>query len=388
MLAQINWRSPRWRIEHLPTMRSRVSQPPNWEQADARRVHELPCLASDFFADVEELYGWTPTLKTIFEGTKDKNCPLSKLEGMEKDIYDFAALQWASHVTLTIPAACVGRMPVNSREGTIRRFPSGRRREDGRPAGCEDVPELQTTSRHVPTSHSQRQLHQQGYVAFSSCGTVTFPEPADRNVNMLPFIFGDKSSLPPELRCYYDLIEKCPYKYTGNETGKVGYLTVHEGFVQAGDAQRREGLHIETPSVVDDGTAAFTPALEHCWGIGVFFEPDRYEGGIYMASNVANTSEVYDALVDKNIPGIVDKHGGCEHLRPLLGPSTKLAANQLIWMTDCTPHEALPQAASEYRQFFRVVTSQISHWFAQHSTPNPYVAIPENVVVVKANKFD
>ena len=107
-----------------------------------------------------------------------------------------------------------------------------------------------------------------------------------------------------------------------------------------------------------------------------------------MASTVANTSEVWDALVDKSVKGIVDRHGGCEHLRPLLGQSKKLEANELIWMTDCTPHEALPQTESGYRQFFRVVTSRISHWFADHSTPNPLVPLPSNVVLVRGNKFE
>ena len=150
------------------------------------------------------------------------------------------------------------------------------------------------------TPRQQGQLHQQGYVAFATCGQVTFPEPEDRNVNMLPFVIGDKSSL---------------------------------------------------------------------------------------ASNLSNTSHVLDALVDKHVPGIVDKNGGCEHLRPLFGPGTKLQSNQLIWMTDCTPREALEQERDGYRQFFRVESSRISHWFAQHSTPNPRVPLPDNVVIVHDNKF-
>ena len=106
-----------------------------------------------------------------------------------------------------------------------------------------------------------------------------------------------------------------------------------------------------------------------------------------MASNMEGTTEVFDALVNKNINGIVDRHGGCKHLRDLIGPGTVLKANQLIWMTDCTPHEALPQPRSGYRQYFRVVTPNISHWFADHSTPNPLVPVPDHVVVVYGNKF-
>ena len=115
---------------------------------------------------------------------------------------------------------------------------------------------------------------------------------------------------------------------------------------------------------------------------------DRLEGGIFMASTVDNSCEIWDALVDKDTSGIVDRHGGCEHLRPLLGQGTKLKANELVWMTDRTPHEALSQTESGYRQFFRVVSSKVSHWFADHSTPNPLVPLPDHVVLVRGNKFE
>jgi hypothetical protein len=199
---------------------------------------------------------------------------------------------------------------------------------------------------------------------------------------MMPFIFGDKESLPDNLRCYFPLIEQCPYM--ADEIGKVGFLTVHESYVVAGESQRRSGLHIEAPGT----QSSFHPGIEHAWGIGHFYGPDRYDGGIFFASSVANTSMVWNALVDKNVPGIVDKHGSCEHLRSIIGEGTKLDAGELIWMTDCTPHEALLQTESGYRQFFRVVTSSVSHWFAAHSTNNPKVPLPPNIVVVQSNKFD
>lgn len=110
-------------------------------------------------------------------------------------------------------------------------------------------------------------------------------------------------------------------------------------------------------------------------------------GGIYFASSVDNSSEIWDALVDKRIPGIVGPYGDCEHLRGIIGPGTKLKAGELVWMTDCTPHEALVLDEPVYRQFFRVVGPQISHWYARHSTPNPLVPLPEHVIVVQEDKF-
>ena len=304
--------------------------------------------------------------------------PLALLRNHEttllRRIFSYVSDEWARYVRLTIPAPLVGNTHYSRLKFVAGRSPSGWYQRE-----LMDDDDVPTTSTGVD-----------GFVSFSSCGVVEFPEPTGRNVNMMPFVFGDKESLPDFLQCYHNLIEACPYMK--DEIGNVGYLTVHESWVDVEQAQRREGLHIESPGVCfseepPNATTAFTPGMEHSWGVGYFYGPDRYEGGIYMASNIADTSQVWDALVDKNVPGIVDKHGGCEHLRHLIGEGTKLEAGELIWMTDCTPHEALPQAKSGYRQFFRVVTPCVSHWYADHSTPNPKVPLPDHVTVVHGNKF-
>ena len=56
-------------------------------------------------------------------------------------------------------------------------------------------------------------------------------------------------------------------------------------------------------------------------------------------------------------------------------------------MTDYTPHEALPQVQGGYRQFFRVVGPDISHWYEEHSTANPKDPLPNHVKIVNGNKF-
>mmetsp|Transcript_41448 Transcript_41448/g.125510 ORF Transcript_41448/g.125510 Transcript_41448/m.125510 type:complete len:472 (-) Transcript_41448:336-1751(-) len=346
----------------------------NGEGAQERQIEKLPAFASDVYPDADT-FGWTPRLKTILLGVLDAGSPLGLLAGLEdqlvRRIFSNLTSEFAQRVTLTLPATCVAR--IGDR---ICRYKVGR-------------PERHNTYETIEGMvHVSEDDMTQGCVSFASCGSIDFPDPAGRNVNMLPFILGDKHSLPGDLQCYYSsAIEKCPFG--DGDIGKVAYLTVHESYVQPGSAQRRGGLHIETPGLIaQDDNPAFSPGSEHRWGMGVFFSPDRYEGGIFMASNIADTSEVWDALVDKKVKGIVDKHGGCEHLRPLIGPGTKLKANELIWMTDCTPHEALPQKETGHRQFFRLVTPNISHWFADHCTPNPKVPLPGHVVIVRGNKFD
>ena len=163
---------------------------------------------------------------------------------------------------------------------------------------------------------------------------------------------------------------------------KVMYLTIQESFVQRGDTQRRGGLHVEAPGA----GGSFAAAIEHRWGQGIAWSPDELKGGLYIASNVANKTAVWDALIDTK-EASVDSHGGIDHLRPYIGNGKKIPANRLVWLTDRTPHEALAQEQDGYRQFFRLVTSDISLWFAAHSTPNPLVPVPEHVQIIEDSKF-
>lgn len=345
----------------------------NREEDDSRNVADiqrLPCLASQYWAERGiEAFGWTPALREIMVAVKDNASPFSILEGHEttlvRNIYSFLSCEFAKHVKLTIPAAQVGN--IIHEIVKITNFVKI------------------TNVYHFETANIEA-FDSRDCVAFTTCGDVTFPPSRNINVNMMPFIYGNMSSLPAELRNYESLIDLCPIN--DSEKGKVCYLTVHESFVDPNNAQRRQGLHIEAPGTVVEEAPGFTPGQEHDWGCGVFFSKDEYDGGIYMASSVGSTSRVFDALVDHRIPGIVDVHGGCEHLRRILGHEGKtLKANELIWMTDRTPHEALPQETAGERQFFRVVTSQVSHWFAKHSTPNPKVPLPDDVIVVHESKF-
>ena len=50
---------------------------------------------------------------------------------------------------------------------------------------------------------------------------------------------------------------------------------------------------------------------------------------------------------------------------------------------DRTPHESLPLPQSGCRQFFRLVTSEVSLWYADHSTPNPLGVQPDPAVTTK-----
>ena len=77
--------------------------------------------------------------------------------------------------------------------------------------------------------------------------------------------------------------------------------------------------------------------------------------------------------------------GDIEYLRPYLGPGQLIPANVLYWMTDGTPHEALPVKERVYRQFIRIVGPDVHVWYTDHSTHNPLCA--PGAKVVTGNKF-
>ena len=100
--------------------------------------------------------------------------------------------------------------------------------------------------------------------------------------------------------------------------------------------------------------------------------------GIWMASNVSGSCMVWPLQITSP-EEVIDAHGGIEPLRSRLGPGHALAANQLCWLTDRTPHEAVPWASSGscQRSFFRLVVGPIGVWYSRHNTRNPLGVEPD-----------
>lgn len=217
-------------------------------------------------------------------------------------------------------------------------------------------------------------------------GRVEFPPPMDIQINMMPFIMGNKASIPEEYQQYWPLIEKCILP--PSEHGKVGYLTIDEGWVQPGQAQRRGGLHIEAPgNPLHQGGAYTEQRID--WGCGIVrWDRSTVDGGLYMASNVPNSCRVWNAQI-RDSPSVVGKLGSLEHIRDVLGEGAPMEAGKLYWLTDTTPHESLPLEEKTYRQYFRLVTSSLSAWYPEHSTPNSLGVEPDSEItqVVAGNKF-
>jgi hypothetical protein len=215
---------------------------------------------------------------------------------------------------------------------------------------------------------------------------IVFPPPSDANVNMMPFRLDDpEGSLPEALRQYAPLIRALPVQ-APTPPGHIAYLTVAESFVPAGGCQRRPGMHVERPAagcVAGDVTWVERLHESYGWGggsVSVSATGTRVDG-IYMASTVADTCTVWPYLVE-----IADAHGGVEYLRGKMISGRSLKAGELVWITDRTPHEATPQPAAGYRQFFRVVVGRIGVWYSRHNTANPLGVLPDAPVSDK-DKF-
>jgi hypothetical protein len=215
---------------------------------------------------------------------------------------------------------------------------------------------------------------------------VTFPQSTGLNINMMPIKLFDMKSIPENCKGYIDMIRACCFNMS-YDPDTIAYLTIHESDVAAGTTQRRPGLHIESPVIKcsydvykfdTDDSVRKKEYMRLRWGHG-YSRDDIQVGGIYMASSVGGTTRVWDSLIE-NAEDIADRHGCIECLRGYLGEGYTLEANELCWMTDCTPHESLPVSEDTHRQFFRLVVGKVDVWYAKHSTPNPLVEPDAHIV--------
>ena len=370
-----------------------------------------------------------PVLKIFLEGLYDKDCHLSKLRGCPyivmriwKEVRNF----WGGKITLP---------PINDEDSFKK---SGIRYDDQIVNLCKEsfksqtyfapVHDMSKVGYYMEVSLKTYRDHH-GYYAHTA-RKYSFPEPTDININMMPFIAGENfkyCELPNYLQNYWPLIKAClrpqherqhchlwPKSKIPSDIGKVYYLTIQESWVEPGNSQRRPGLHVDSPGSVkfkgEDhdakhhrldlvGNGKSKHYNGHRWGLGCAHyvgeqneeldESNSYvmQGGIYIASSVSDSSRVWNCGID---PDAVGLHGDIEHLRFLLPETGKvLCPGQLYWITDRTPHESLPLKERTYRQFFRLVTADVSLWYRDHSTANPLGVEPDRNVtkIVVGNKF-
>ena len=174
----------------------------------------------------------------------------------------------------------------------------------------------------IYVEHVRKWLQQQhiNYVGIyaSVVSKVDFPTwTGNLSVNMMPIILGNTNSVPSYLRQYVPMLAACPIDRM--EWFQIGYLTIHESIVMEDQtSQRRKGVHTETPGMVyynpttyevlsaaDGKTSSWSiqnkAPMTVAWGCGVY-NADlsincKYNGGLYMASNVDDSTKVWNCQV-------------------------------------------------------------------------------------------
>lgn len=197
---------------------------------------------------------------------------------------------------------------------------------------------------------------------------VKFPPFTVSNCTMMPFVIGEKESLPLALRHYWSIIEAC--QLPNSELGKIGYVTVLESTVEKGQTVGKSGIYTERH-------------IDSAQGKGTL-DGQKVKGGLYMASNRDDTMKFWNCRVKE--PGIM---GNCSDLDVQLCDRNMalLKANVLVWLTDAVPYERLAQKVAGNYQYFKLVTSSIDHWYANINTWNPNVEIPKTVKIIEGDSF-
>merc|ERR1719242_1876810 len=104
---------------------------------------------------------------------------------------------------------------------------------------------------------------------------------------MMPFIMNlefEETKLPEYLREYHHMFIPPILYENKDEINKIGFLTIQESFVEKGKTQRRPGLHVECPGLVNIAKGAgdvIKPEQRvFTWGLGSYsVQESRFRGG-------------------------------------------------------------------------------------------------------------
>lgn len=198
--------------------------------------------------------------------------------------------------------------------------------------------------------------------------TIQFPQFTGVRCNMMPFIQGYSSSLPQAYQSYAKIVDE---NYL--EKGEVGFLTLHESYVESGKSQRGyNGVGISRNVHIEVGRHK----NQNHWGGGNSW------GGNYntlladntmvlIANSIGGTCRVWDAqdksyTKDGDLSEYISKYP--EHTGRML------EAGELAKISIFTPHECVSQQQSGNRQFFRIVGKGVTGR-EDYFTVNPLVRV-------------
>ncbi len=192
--------------------------------------------------------------------------------------------------------------------------------------------------------------------------------PAFRGIRclMMPYIQGRPESVPEQYRLGYESI----LSSLACEDGKIGYLTIDESPVVAGNphrgarAKHGRALHTE---------AGRHPDMEYAWGGGGWGKSHRVT--LDRGVNILLTNSLDDSCAlwstdheDTTIDGDIG-HLAAQYPYEA---ATLMKAGEVHRIGILTPHESLPVSQSTNRQFLRIVGAGV-HGRESYFTENPMV---------------
>lgn len=190
-------------------------------------------------------------------------------------------------------------------------------------------------------------------------GPIEIPRNTAHRIMMMPFRLDDVAATVPGAwrECIADLVRRGPC------AEGVGYLTVDDATVRAGETHRRPGLHVDGGS--HDAPWAPSPGA---WG-GV-------EGMIVAATILGSRAWCQDF---DGTPGV---DGDCEHLRDQCRADTRwpLHGGEAYWLGATCVHESIRMPINVRRTFVRVSMPSAAPWFYGY-TPSPFGVMPTGPIL-------
>lgn len=184
-------------------------------------------------------------------------------------------------------------------------------------------------------------------------GTIAFPEFTGIRCLMMPFIQGRPESVPEEFRVGYEDILESSYI----EQGEVGFLTIDESIVKAGNPHRGDrakfgrALHTE---------AGRLPNKIYAWGGGGWGNRHNvtleHDVKILLANNLDNSCAIWDATHENTS---VDGDIGDFSSDYPMSDAIMMQSGEVHEIGILTPHESLPVAKDTNRQFLRIMSKGV-----------------------------
>jgi hypothetical protein len=180
---------------------------------------------------------------------------------------------------------------------------------------------------------------------------IKFPELTGIKCNMMPFIQGDSSSLPEIYKPYSKIINEIYI-----EKGEIGFLTIHESFVEHGKSQRgynnigiNRNVHIEVGR--NEKQNHWGGSGGSSWGgkYNTLLDDDTM---VLIANSISNTCRYWNTkemsyTKDGDLSAYIDRYPENTGIMMKSGEVAKISI--------FTPHECINQKQSGNRQFLRIV---------------------------------